>query len=70
MNSNNIITIKNKGFSFNNNQRGHLLLKFNIIYPKILNNEQKDKLKNILPLRKSEIKTYELNINDINNKNT
>ena len=68
--SNNIITIKNKGFFINNNQRGNLLLKFNIIYPKILNDVQKEKLKNILPIRKSEIKTYELNINDINNKNT
>ena len=66
MNSNSIITIKNKGFSFNNNQRGNLLLKFNIIYPKILNDEQKENLKNILPIRKSEIKTYELNMNDIN----
>ena len=68
--SNNTIIIKNKGFLFNNNQRGNLLLKFNIIYPKILNNEQKENLKNILPIRKSEIKTYELNMNDINNKNT
>jgi len=64
INLNNLITIKNKGFVINNNKRGNLLLKFNIIFPKILNTTQKKLLKNILPSRnpKNEIKTYKLEL--------